>query len=88
MNITEKDIRIIVNARQADRQLKKMLIWMVACIAVLLLLSAMELKAMVLIFGLIGAAALYIFMVRHERKMKQAAAEMYEQAKAEGVKVE
>ena len=88
MNITEKDIRSIVNARMYNGQMKKTLVWMGLTLAGVLLFSAMGLKALVLIALLTGSVALFVRMVRFTRKVKQAAAEMYEQAKAEGLKVE
>ena len=54
----------------------------------MLLFSAMGLKALVLITVLAGSAALITSVARYCRRLKQAAAEMYEQAKAEGLKVE
>jgi len=88
LNITEKDIRYIVNARLYNRLLKKVLLWMGLMLAGVLLFSTMGLNGLAVIAMLIGTIATFAGMVMHERKMKQAAAEMYEQAKAEGVKVE
>lgn len=88
MNITEKDIRFIVNARLYNRNLRKLLIWMGLIIGSAILFSTMGLTALAVIAVLIGSVAYLIIIAKSERELKQAAAEMYRKAKAEGVKVE
>ena len=88
MKITEKDIRSIADARMKNGLMKKMLFWMGLTLAGILLFSAMGLKALVLIVVLTCYVALFAIIVRYERRLKQAAAEMYKQAKVEGVSVE
>ncbi len=88
MKITEKDFRSIADGRMYNRQMRKMLAWIVLTLAGIWLLSGVGLKALALIAALAGSVALFASMARYGRRLKQAAAEMHKQAKAEGVKVE